>query len=805
MQIPFFKKNSSEHFVMISFFTILLVLRVLFIFYWGREVWKNTSPYGISGQNDSIALQFIAGQTRIMPDVWGLYYLPLGMLYKLFSILGLIQFRLPILAVINSVLGVYAVFIFYKITKKVYKENSKFQFLLTATFSLYYPAIYYNLINIPENFLIPILITVFYLVITLNDKKKLFALALLIGFGLILKPIISPLIIFLPLWLKIIHKLKLISAKFGLFIFCILFITGMGAFINARFDKNHAFKISGNGGANIDLAWCQPKSLFYTSPEGNGFGFYPIAYQNHKFVSQVSEVSFDNDFYYLRQGWSCLISKPWLMITNLSHIKNIFSSEFYPNELNNPTHRLLIASWKYLTIPLLIALLYFPILFKRKKMFFWTGILFLSSLFLSVYIANPGEERYIVPFYFIIILFGEPVIIVLMSKMKNYLKYFGKWELKSKKTAFILFLNLIGIALIYFFLFKFLLPDFNSPEKNSQDIINAYYNSASWLIYNMSSYNHSFLYQINADTQKVSNQNDVTRQLIGSHGLVLATKRFRNIELQKATNLNFGYLKSRVKNQSNFSYVYEGDQSTINSSSIAILTLIDSPQIFSQMDLIRRLGKFVLNMQKPDGSFYFVFPKSAYTSEANLADYQKLGLGEATLACINLYKLTGDSAYLNCARKSYDYYSPLIKQQFELPFAGWNIIAYSQIYQVTNDSKYKQTVNDLADQLIRQQIQDKLNPDVGSFDKQSIWATSGDAVFTEALGYAYRINKGSSQIADKFYQANLLGLTHLLNLQVVSSNPVTNGGIQSTSQLKEIMVDNVGHSMSAFEEFLSRD
>jgi hypothetical protein len=179
------------------------------------------------------------------------------------------------------------------------------------------------------------------------------------------------------------------------------------AIINHHFDKHGAYSITGNGGVNIALTWCQPRRITYTLENGENFWFSPPIFQSKDPSTDIiTDVAFYEQGYYINMGINCLIEHPERIITNIEHVINIFHSKFYPNFHPFSLHDELITLWKILTVPLLLGLLYFPIKYQKLRGEWLISILLLITLFIAVYAANPGEERYLVPYFFVILILG---------------------------------------------------------------------------------------------------------------------------------------------------------------------------------------------------------------------------------------------------------------------------------------------------------------------------------------------------------------------------------------------------------------
>ncbi|MDX1917847.1 MAG: hypothetical protein SFT81_01710 [Candidatus Caenarcaniphilales bacterium] len=348
-------------------------------------------------------------------------------------------------------------------------------------------------------------------------------------------------------------------------------------------------------------------------------------------------------------------------------------------------------------------------------------------------------------------------------------------------------------------------------SSRDQKLRSAYRAAAQWLVKNQRN-EGSFIYFYDPKTAQISHESNTVRQLLASQGLARAAKYFNDKELLEAHRKNLKYLLSLIVSSDNFKLV-KGDHGApyVNASAFAVMTLIDSPDRDKYRTLIEQLGAFLLHMQDENGHINFYYPKGldVMMDEGRQFNSQKFASGESALACIYLYRYLKEPAYLECARRAFSYYYPLIQQNRNSSYASWHGIAYAQLYALEPKPKYLQAINELADILIvNQNTLDNPNFKPGGFDQERTWYTSAEAVFTEALGYAYRSNKAagnSPELIEKYQQANLLGLNQLVARQYpLEDSQLLAGGIACEDEVPRIYVDNNGHALMAFEEYFSR-
>jgi hypothetical protein len=410
----FFLKNRTE--ILILF--LVLAIRITYvILIFDEESFNRWMP----GQFDSRALLLVNGGEKSFITAWASYYVPLAGLYKVLQLVNLLGSRLVIAAIGNCVLGALSCVYVFKISKAIFNKSKLLQILITISFILYYPNVYFNALSLSENIFTPILIYLFYHALTLKRKyfKAGVIAGLLFGLALIMRPIIVP---FMPFFFFYIYKnykggiINFIAQYIFPFIFCTLLIVIPTIIINHNHDKNGVYSFTGNGGVNIAMAWCEPRKIRYKLENGESFWFAPPSLRDNTEADFIqTDVPFYNQGYYYKMGFECLKKNPKRLLTNFKHVFNIFHSEMYPDFSPFPFHSNLLIIWKILVIPLITAFFIFPFVWKKKLKEWLLAAALILTLLVTIYLTSPGEERYSVPHYFILIVFGLATIYKVIS------------------------------------------------------------------------------------------------------------------------------------------------------------------------------------------------------------------------------------------------------------------------------------------------------------------------------------------------------------------------------------------------------
>lgn len=710
-------KNSNLLLLIIVFiFTILL--RVIYVYFnYDPVIFNKFLPF----QFDNKALILVSGGKVDNPTAWGSYYLFISFYYFLLRVFNLLEYRLIFVVMMNIFLAGISVCIYYKINQIILSNKKYLLFFSSLIFSLYYPFIYINTLNISENIFIPLFLLFFYINLR-NYKNVSMVSGILLGLMLVLRPIILTFIPFYLFWIfffkkefKIFFYIKLILS-----IFVIVFFISL---INSYFDKDNKVTFSESSGVNFALSWCSYKKITYEY-NGERYWFSPPVFWNDNLKGEVVfNIPFSNQLFYYNLGFECLKNNPSKLLTNINNIVNIFSSNFYPNFINSSWHIYLINFWKYLL--LLLVPLFFLYFFVEKnisqKHNWFLALFAILSLYVSVYLGNPGEERYLIPYYFIFLLWSIATL------------YKGK-------KIFYFFILFLFLVVIYIFNVFFV-------SVNNQRFINNYFQQTKYVIS-----------QLNEEGFFNSTEN-MTRKILTIQGLVNSKKYFiYNIDQEKI-NQSIENLKSYISFEKDFAYLNFGNP--VGETSFTIMTLIDDFDK-SNKKIISEMGKYILSVQSEDG----FFEEEIYED----FDKQRFISGQASLTCVYLFKYLNDPKYLKCAEKAYNYYSKFYKKINNASFYSWQINFLSKFYEIDKKRKYLDDIKYMSNYLIS--IQEKN----GGFSKKVNWYTSSEAVFTESLINSYKLLKKS-----EIKSAYLKGISHIIENQLPNGAVKTDEKINEVS------------------------
>jgi len=398
----------SRHHFWLFVFAFALTVRIIALQFIPPPALK-WLPY----QFDLRASQLLAGETIAFPDAWASFHIVLAGFYAVFEWLEALEHRVLLWAYVQSVMAAIAAAILYDLTRKLCGSN-RIALAAGVLFSLHYPFLYLNTLVLSETTFVLVLVAAFHVLLTWQPSVKSLALAgVLLGIALICRPILTPFFPLLGIWLLVtMERGKRIKylAILGLGVAAVMTIASS---INADTGRHHRFSYSGNTGANVALAQCRLKTLRYDLPSGEYFWFSPPSSWGGSLPTVKTDVPFYEDSYYLRMGLNCVLEEPSRLVGNFAHLARLYHSVLYPDFADNRHHRTLVDVWKFPAVILTLAFIAAPLVRREclTSKAYWLFAALFVSLFVSTYVANPGEERHFVPYFWVLLPYGLPALL----------------------------------------------------------------------------------------------------------------------------------------------------------------------------------------------------------------------------------------------------------------------------------------------------------------------------------------------------------------------------------------------------------
>jgi len=419
------KKNTPKlkedfYAYILLFFGFLLRLFYIFTFTSPEKyLWSDAGTYDVH------AMRMAKGIHITLSTYWPpFFHIFLSCLYRPLIWLGLEEQRVKIDVILFSLFYILAFWCIYQIVKKLFSKKTAL-FVLTALI-LWYPFIFLNALIMSENlFFVLIFLGLYFLIVKPETPLNGFWIGLFWGIAIIARPIFALAVPFFLLW----AWRQKINWKF-LLSFTItagVIIISMMTF-NFFYTDGAEKSVSSSGGFNFAMTWCDVKSVKYTNENGYWFWFASAAnidYPDDKAIATT--VPFENQKFYYQMGLDCLKQHPERIIDNFSSVKKLFHSHLFPTTSD-------MAGWSFFrflfkiingllfvaSIATIVGSLNGWISVKKfTKKYLYLFALIILSLFITLYLQNVGEERYLIPYAPLLIILSIPTIIKLFGHINK--------------------------------------------------------------------------------------------------------------------------------------------------------------------------------------------------------------------------------------------------------------------------------------------------------------------------------------------------------------------------------------------------
>lgn len=323
-----------------------------------------------------------------------------------------------------------------------------------------------------------------------------------------------------------------------------------------------------------------------------------------------------------------------------------------------------------------------------------------------------------------------------------------------------------------------------------------------------------FLYSLDAATGLEPDRNNALRQLMASR--TLAEESRENPERRPLHQRNLDFLFAHwYREEGSIGYIYFEENSKLGANAMALRTLVVSPFHGRYEGPARALADGILSLQQEDGSFdpWYVAPRRPYDEDRLLVFYS----GEAILALVEYFQLSGDRKYLASAERAAGFYIAKyvdqIERNYHPAYVPWNTMAFSGLFKITGDRKYVKAINVLNDRLLELQDTTRF---VGRFyqAKTRRYGTphsASDGVYTEGLAYACEIadiTKDRVRRA-RYRRALEMAVGNIVSLQLREPRPGWSadparyrGAIREQALSARIRLDTTQHGIDALTRAL---
>lgn len=374
----------------------------------------------------------------------------------------------------------------------------------------------------------------------------------------------------------------------------------------------------------------------------------------------------------------------------------------------------------------------------------------------------------------------------------------------------------------------------------SEDVSEAIHQSADYLV-KVTQPDGSFVYRKSLNREvRYPHRYNMLRHAGTMYSLVQYQEWSPNEDVQNALVLQADYLKQYVRSidfESEAAAVWSIPEVTNNTShpkaklggaGLALVALVGVERIApgqTSIDELRRLGEFILFMQKNDGSFY-----SQYTRGVRDDSFVSLYYpGEAALGLMMLYEVDPDPRWLNAAVDAMNYLARSRQGRSQVEADHWALIATERLLRsgAFDDSSREGLAEGEHDRFSRERLlaharqvcesilagQPRMEPGddtYGAFSPDG--RTCPTATRLEGLIAALRfLPPSDADLRGRMETSIHAGIDFLLRAQVQSTRmggamprairPRPDADADFNRRAKEVRIDYVQHAMSAWIEY----
>jgi hypothetical protein len=256
---------------------------------------------------------------------------------------------------------------------------------------------------------------------------------------------------------------------------------------------------------------------------------------------------------------------------------------------------------------------------------------------------------------------------------------------------------------------------------------------------------------------------------------------------------------------------HEGDLGSAALGAVAIVEYQQATGDKSYAPIARRLGDFMLWMQKDNGDFCHQYdPRSR---KRNCKDILLYYTGEAAFGLAKLHQLTRDPRYVKPVEKALDFLTgenyDFFLGKFFISEDHWTCIAAEAAFDAVNKEQYARFCYEFAKLNARAQVQrgeGPLDDLVGAFTITPFFmphnTPAGSRTEANVATYLLSVRRGEPQA--HVLRSTLLGLRYLVDQQIRPESSylfpdpaAAEGGMMQTPQRASIRIDFVQHAAEA--------
>lgn len=360
---------------------------------------------------------FLESQWAVFPPF---YHIFLAFLFKIYSLFNIFEYRLEVTIVLNALLSTISTYAIYTIVKRVTK-NWYISFFAMLNYALIYTVTYFNAFILSENLATPLIIIAVAIFLR-RDRVSLILSGVIFAFAVATR---SNLIVIVPfLLLLLIERDRLLYSLKSLAIFLTSFgvVISLVVIENNYISKGEVNSLSANGGVNLYIALCKPKSIT-SKKDGLIYSFGVSEYCLDENLEDVTVYEkFYNQKYFVDLAIECIEKNPNIWSEKFEDLKNIFFANMYPTYFSAKGFEFSILTSRYMLYFMsltILALFFLPLFFKSIDRATYSALL--GGLILSfgtLYIFN-FDHRLIYPIAFLILIIFYIILYSILKLFKG--------------------------------------------------------------------------------------------------------------------------------------------------------------------------------------------------------------------------------------------------------------------------------------------------------------------------------------------------------------------------------------------------
>ncbi|NRA38866.1 MAG: hypothetical protein HRU15_12045 [Planctomycetes bacterium] len=391
------------------------------------------------------------------------------------------------------------------------------------------------------------------------------------------------------------------------------------------------------------------------------------------------------------------------------------------------------------------------------------------------------------------------------------------------------------IFIMFLFLTGYLFYGFHAVAYASEELQDAVNLSSDYLLHAVQD-DGKFIYRINMDKKVVVKKKyNILRHAGSIYAMTMQYDKQPSPELRNAILKAGSYIRDVAigpvaENESLLAVwsdpqVNNGSgpmQVKLGGTGLGLLALLQIEHVepgFTQLGDLQSLARFIVYMQKEDGSFYSKFiPSEGGKTDKWVSLYYP---GEAALALVAQYEKDGSKEWVLAAAKALSYLARQSIQKRSVLDDHWALLASKRLFDlgdifeknIVDRELLTQHVVSICDHMIKGQVNG-----IGNVSLNGGFAIDGrvtpTAIRLEGLQAAYSCVPADSEIKGRILLAVENGIDFLMRAQIqkgefkggfprsIARKPFSANAAAFNNRVGEIRIDYVQHALSALLQYI---